>query len=598
VALLVTTALEWSWGEHEPLVFLGEWCRRYERAAAWRVCEHGVVRNHWDDRIKLRRDHDYLRSLHDELFEDLVAILGHLHGIDRPRRFWRILLDPWLTRYLGVAFDRWENLRTVFDEHRISGTIVRTDPPLVAPCGHLQFHELVARDDWNHDFYAAILRYQYADRCVLRERGMPWGGEDTSAVKGVSSVLWKTMTRLLRTADGVAGALSRRNRVLFVSSYFPLAALVSLNLRLRQVPSLLLNEFAWPDRRFQSDKTDWALRERISVHRTPRNRFETFLAGRLRSDLPQVLVESFGSMRKQTEAIRLRPKVVVSANAHFFNDLFKHWIAEQVNRGVSLVTVDHGGSLHPAFGLMDFEEDISEVKATWTRPYHPKHIQMPPTKIAGRRRFTPRGKRLLIIGMEMPRYASAAWSGPIGAQSLVGFEDVCRLHDTLSEAPQRAVLVKPYPNQGWCTHQRFVERLGPRKVSSSRRLDTVIRAARLIVCTYPQTTFSEAMASGAPTLLVYPRHLWETVSLFEPLVDLLHEEGMVFFDPRSAADHINRIWEDPLTWWQSRPVRAARARFEAEILNLGDDWLGPWVAFATRMAASAVPTNDFRQRAA
>ena len=582
MALLATTALEWSWGKDEPIVFLGEWCRRYERTAAWRARDHIVVRNHWDDRGKLRRDQAYLERLHDELLGDLARTLGQLHGIERSKRFWQTLLDPWLARYLGVAFDRWESLRIAFEEHDISEMITRSARRHTPTRDHIDFTLLLTSDDWNHDLYADILRYEYSAKCTLRSSREPASlvGDDELHGNAEQTRGWKW--QLACRVDRVLAWLARNNDVVLVQSYFPITALVILNLRLGQLPSLFLGEFRRRDPLFpRSPHCATELRSRISLTREATCRFESFLHARILIDLLQVLVEGFEWIRSRAKAIELRPKVVLTANFHWFNDLFKHWIAEQVHGGVLFVAMDHGNSIPPLFASMDFEEDIADVKTTWGLPYHPKHVQLPANKLVGRRRRRRRadGGRLVVVGSELPRYAFDASSTPIAGQVLVGFDYVCRLHDALDEAPRSALLVKPYPDLGWRIGERFRERLGVEKVTSEPSLAKVMRAARMVICTYPQTTFSEAMTCGAPALLVYPRHLWETVARFDGLLETLHQARIVFFDPQAAAEHLNSIWDDPTAWWDSTTVRAARSRFEEEALDMRTDWIRPWVRF-------------------
>jgi len=586
MGLLATTALEWTWGEAEPLVFLGEWCRRYERAVSWRAREHVVVRNHWDDRGKLQRDQAYLRTLHDELLGELARALDELHGLERSKRFWQTLVDPWLARYLGVAFDRWENIRVAFEEHDCSQSITRPERPRPAVRDHFQFLEAVISDDWNHDFYADILRYEYAQRCTLRV--CPDGLAaplDEYAVPG--TLLRKRWRRAVaKPIDRLCGRLSRRNEIAFIQSYFPLRSLLRLNLSLGQIPVPRLGEFIWPDPslpRLAHCNTE--LREQITLYREPACRFESFLHQRLKLDLLQVLIESFAWMRQRAAAIRLRPKVIFSANAHWFNDLFKHWLAERVRDGAVFVAMEHGGSLPPRYSAMNFEEDVSDVRTTWALPYHPKHVRLPPNRFVGRRSSRSRGTRLVIVGSESTRYAHDLCPTPLAGQTLVAFEHVCRLHDALEKRVQRTFVVKPYPDLGWRLRERFVERLGAAKVCTEPQLDRVLKSARIVVCTYPQTAFSQAMTCGAPTLLVYPRHLWETVVQFDGLIEALHAAQMVFFQPEAAASHIGRIWSAPHAWWNSTTVRAARQRFEMEALDMRADWSVPWLEFATSLAA-------------
>ena len=62
--VLVTTALESSWPDVDtPVVFLGEWCRLYERRSHWTRYDGEVARYHWDDRQRLRRDFEHLQLL-------------------------------------------------------------------------------------------------------------------------------------------------------------------------------------------------------------------------------------------------------------------------------------------------------------------------------------------------------------------------------------------------------------------------------------------------------------------------------------------------------------------------------------------------------
>ena len=49
--------------------------------------------------------------------------------------------------------------------------------------------------------------------------------------------------------------------------------------------------------------------------------------------------------------------------------------------------------------------------------------------------------------------------------------------------------------------------------------------SKIIVCTYPETTFLEAMYSGVPTILLYKRDCWETATKFD---DLIKEKAMMW----------------------------------------------------------------------
>ena len=55
--LLVTTALEETWPtDGQPILFLGEWCKLFDRKHVWEKLDYTLATYHWDDRDKLYQD--------------------------------------------------------------------------------------------------------------------------------------------------------------------------------------------------------------------------------------------------------------------------------------------------------------------------------------------------------------------------------------------------------------------------------------------------------------------------------------------------------------------------------------------------------------
>ena len=76
----MSTALEGSWGEGEPVLFLGEWCRLYSRRHRWSELDAEVLPYHWDDRDKFLTDRRFLEALYEELLFDASEELNEVHG--------------------------------------------------------------------------------------------------------------------------------------------------------------------------------------------------------------------------------------------------------------------------------------------------------------------------------------------------------------------------------------------------------------------------------------------------------------------------------------------------------------------------------------
>ena len=243
-------------------------------------------------------------------------------------------------------------------------------------------------------------------------------------------------------------------------------------------------------------------------------------------------------------------------------------MAEQINHGTQLVTLEHGGSFPAIKELFDFEEDIADVKGTWFVPYHEKHVQVPPSKLIHRyARKRVSGEYGTIIGNESSRWVFRCHFYPMGAQCLHSLTLMTQLYESVNEQVKQCIRVKAYSNQGINTNKRYADRFGADKILLDEKIDTVFSLSKVIICTYPETTFSEAMASGVPTIMVYPEELYERHPSTRSLLDKLRLANIVFHDGMLAAKHLNSIWSNPKQWWERPDVLLVRAAFKEHALK-------------------------------
>lgn len=583
--LLVTTALEPAWGSNETILFLGEWCRLYERRDAWGNREYSVVRNHWDDRQKLRRDYDHLKNLHESLLEHLSAALNNYHQIEKPLRYWRMILDPWLLTYVAVIFDRWECLRIAFNDHNQFETVA------LEPCAEhetpLDYSDFVSKalgDVWNYQLFLEIIESTYSDQCGIRKASSPLflkAEVEQDAATCAKPKPKSKKRKIAAFADRLVGKLFPRSRVVFFESYFPSVAMVKLCFKLGQFPRLYLDDFEWTSSSGTPDKSSrqGVGRSNFVVRISAANPFEAFLFKRIVKDIPVVCLEMFAALKAKGDRISMRPKAIFTGTGHWGNEMFKLWSAEQVSMGCKLVTIQHGGSINTGtMTAMNFEEDIADYFVTPSVPCHPKHVQLPFVKLAGAKAVVG-GGNCSLLAFEGQRYSLRAEAWPISGQALINYYQSVDFYKCLAAEVQKSFRVRPHSGQAWSTRKRYVDDIGSEVLCGKIDYYDFLNESRVIVCTYPNTTFAEAMASGLPTILLYPGHLWELNPASYTLLKILMTAKIVFHDHQAAADHVNFIWSDPGAWWNSTDVSSARNEFHRQAVYQSDDWLNKWTTF-------------------
>ena len=147
---LVTTALEESWPEGNPVRFLGEWCRLYNRKEKWESLDSELLPFHWDDREKLSLDFDYLQEFNEELLDDLVMTLNDIHDTEHNSKYWRILIGYWINTFTSILYDRWYSIKEATNRGGLSTIVFPLDWESLAANDTAHFLDLACSNDYWH----------------------------------------------------------------------------------------------------------------------------------------------------------------------------------------------------------------------------------------------------------------------------------------------------------------------------------------------------------------------------------------------------------------------------------------------------------------
>jgi putative transferase (TIGR04331 family) len=573
--LLVTTALEETWGADEDIVFLGEHCKNYKRKDFWIKRKSRTLVDHWRDRDKHTKDHQYLYELYEKVLIVLSNELNEIHNTDKPVRYWRIIIGPWLLTYIPVIWDRWESVRIALLDENIQLSIALDKQHRNIPNGSRDALNLYFDHVWNHQLFCSIIDLLKSPEFCLNLIPVKISENYISEKPAVPRL--KLQHRFLKFIDKCIGFLVKKNyKIVFVNSYFHPVPFIKLSFMLKQIPRLH-SEF---DR--VNDFPDTIEQYRLrSCGFTALTNFEEFLSRELYRDMPVAYLEGYCGLVSQAISLP-EAKVIFTANSHFNNELFKNWCAGKVIQGSKLVISEHGGAMSPKFSSFNHEEKISDIKTVWAVEFHIKQKRLPPNKLIGKKVFDSSdsfGEAITIIGFEMPLYSYRCESAAGSSLVLDDIEQKRRFLVGLDNSVYENVKVRPCPNRGWHIRERYSDKFGEKILSTFNKMDEDFTNSKILVCSYPQTTFSEAMISGIPTILLYIEQHWEVRPEFSKLIDVCKQAKIIHTDPVKAADHINSIYSNPSLWWNEDATLAARKMFFDVCGTVGENPLQVWKDF-------------------
>ena len=577
--LLVMTALESSWGDNEEIVFLGEWCKKYSRKHIWQERNSNTLDYHWRDRTKLEKDHIYLENLYEATLLSLSSYLNKFHGKDYGIDYWRVIVGPWLLTYIPVLWDRWAVLSSVRQyEGELTTKIINQGVPRKIVNDYSNAIDLFDSDLWNHQVFASMLDHR-TDLDIKIETIEADVTENVKTITPLRSKLRLVLKRIFNTSYQLIECLQpKNNNIVFFNSYFPRKSLLQLYFRLGLVPrnyNRLEQAVTYPS---GSDRKNFGKMNIFFSSETSKNSFESFASENILHDIPICHLEGYNALLKHQAGL-YQADNIFTANAHFGNELFKVWAAEQKENGAKLVISSHGGALYPLHSVFDHQEKIADFRIVWGREWMKGQIRLPANKLNIRMRSYRRQGNVSLIDYDSQNYSYRCGSIPMGPLSIEAYNQNKRLINLLSPQIRSKLRVRPQNSGKWQKKLRYIDDFGSEIISSEASLKATILNSRLLICTYPQTTFAEAMFSGVPTMIVFLEEFWEVQPIYKTLISILKDAGIMHTTEISAASHIAQIYDDPMEWWNAKNTQLARSQFNDLCLTIDDDPIKSWVNF-------------------
>ena len=561
---LVTTAVESLWpSKGKPVLFLGEWCKCFNRKEKWNELDSDTVDYHWDDREKVYSDYQYLKGLHEDMLVEMKDYLNDLHGVTRSLRYWRIQLGPWLGYLIPILFDRYSMLakaQTEFDIIELKTHSYDISEVIAEDTSH--FIDLSLSDHWNQVIFSEL-----ADMFSFKKSEVSSPEFNQFFIRMRQNT--KTPNSIKSKVKNLLASLCERcfeeSDVFVYSSYLSLLNEIKLSLKLGQFPQFIRKKAA-------------------DLSQIPKNRnsfnitagmtdFREIASVMLKRHIPIIYSEGYESTLKIVDHLPWPevPASIVTAMGWLGDDVFKLWAGDKVENGTQLIIVQHGGN----FGVAKwnfFEEHqvaISDKFLTWgwDDPKNKEIIAFGSPKLLGSKLSFDESGGLLIIGLSMPIMSYHMYSVTISVGQWISyFNDQINFVTSLSKRVQGGTTFRTCGTDFGCYQRdRWIDKKDYLTIAledeSDRPLIESISRSRLVVSTYNATTFLETMAMDVPTVVFWNSEHWELRGAAKSYFDDLRDVGILHYSSESAAEHVNNIWLDVGSWWKSEAVQKVRRKF-------------------------------------
>ena len=508
----------------------------------------------WKNKKKFQKDHDKLERLFWKTNNNLSKILNIYHVTNYSKKSWSILLFPWLYHYQSTLYDRWKIFLYEKDKNK---KYVFKSKNLSCKSGN-DFSPLSQNNNWNNYIYSKIQKFY--DENSNKKFSFKNISKKNFKISLYLFYIFKPLKYFLNNSKPFvvdSPNFLSINKIKNIYNYLIIRIINKINQKLYSFYEYDLNE------RIKLSSLICQLKNNNS------KTFENFFYNQVAYDMPCELLEGFKIHLKFSISFP-KSNQVFSKFLHFNNFNFKIFLSKFINKGLKINIIEHGGGLPWKRMNFSFEEKIFNKKYCWAKKYDINQKQF--LDVSLKKKFyniykNSKSKKISIITTIVPKFFLKM---SLSKQNFHYNDYILSINNFIRKLKyneKKNIFLRPHPSEN-IKYFKPVARVLKKENNIIKfhkkniGFKDIIHDTKILVCTYPETTFTLSMLSGAPTILLLNKNILELLNpKFTILIRQLIKSKILFSNSLDASRHINKIIDNPYEWFNSKVVKKTRMKY-------------------------------------
>lgn len=509
-----------------------------------------------------------IRQIKKIFFKHISSQLNELHNVSYSSRFWDILIGSWMEHFIELAYDRISIIEFVLKKYDIDKIYLYKDNN-ITPNTTAHFLNNHISDKFNFDIFGDILRNINNLNIIEIDNNKNDNYDEFDKSAYNENLKEDYKIKFLKFLD----LLKNKNSKYFIQNSY-------LNKLEETILKLSLNSFSLNKNVSQinliQNNVKRDLRNKIKFDKIKNNKLK-ILFNLIKKYFPKSFIENFHLFQNEIQQSPLpyKPKVIFTSNLHYFDDYFCHYAARKIEDGAKLFIGQHGGMFGSA-KLLDIENRdirIADKYFNWGWDKSSKGIPLGLLKnditlsLKLKRLFNKKNK-ILIISCKYPSYFSRCVTKPISRKDWNIFFNHQQTFINNLNIPTKSNIIfrdksiEKKPNESYTLFKNNNKNI-TFSDASKKRLIIELKDARIAVVNYNATVLIQLLSANIPTVAFWDNNQWELRDQAIPYYNELINCEILFFDPKLAAQKINKVWDPDILheWWYNEKTTKAIKKF-------------------------------------
>ena len=543
---LVVSPIDKLFKKNTNNVILGKWYNKKNFDKKFKI---NLSKFNFYSTSRKRSTYKFLKKKYNQKINEFVFFLNKIHNLNEDRRYWEIIIGPFVYRSLIIIWDRWDSIRKSIKYENITNiTLIDNDFTKILPKNNFELNQNISNIYINHFLYSEAfkeLKNNNIKISYLKSEKIKIKKLDTLKVR-FSRKIFNFIFRFLR----------KDQKFLFYNSYIPYKENILLNLKLGNFPSYP-DEF---EKSFSKNKKANLKIRSSKFFKKSADKFDNFYNKVILKLIPFSYIEDFKEIKDYVENIQLNPKIAFTAVGHLSNDVYKIWTASRLNKGLKLIASDHGGNLEETRDF--FSNRIYDRFIQWQKTSFRRVVQLPPNIFLGDKKTIIRERKNKILFILT---CTDFFKSNIFDRDKNDYDDYLNFKKLILDANfknSEEFFFKIHPSSPFkdLIIEDISKSFGKEKCDISK-FNSIFSNYKLLIDTNPQTTYLQCLRSGVPTLLYYDQSFFKMNKKLDKSFKAMKKHKLIFSNLKNLNLHLLKIVENPHNWWNSREIKTVVNNF-------------------------------------
>ena len=557
------------------VLFAGKYClsEKLEKKLKTKKIKYEFLKNIYNDKKKNLKEFNFCNAVYIKILKELSIQLNKVHNINWTERSWEIFIGPWLNRYVAVINNRLNLLEAANKKYEIVFQ-KKNKKQILLFSDIFDFTNKSVNDKWNNDFIQRLndikktknLNYEYLKYFKFKdiEKSETFSQKIFFYLKNISNFFFCIFYYF------------NLNKCVFNRVYFnSTKTVLKLFFKLKEIPT----KFYFSEINFKKN-FNLKKRENIKINYEVKNYKEKIIRFLLKEMIPTIYLEGFSKLKQTLKSHNVpRNKILIFTRNLWRDDIFKFWIANQVNNRSKLVCGQHGagyGMFEGTFGDF-FETRISNIFFTWgqkeklspkiKRGTIPSAIQI--IKNKNKKRNLLKTNKILFVGgvKNVFLFRNALFNDNDYSNYIYDFAK------NLNTKLYKNLIFKPHPmeHRKNISYTKLISLAFNNKIKILKKkddLENLILNSKISIFNYLGTEFLKNLALNVPSIYIMPEDEKKFLNKYAlRYFKILENSSIIICDGKIAAKFINQNYLEINKWWLSKKTQKSIKIFIKEFAN-------------------------------